>query len=75
MPVFVRPMMDDEINYRYGTGPKPPHLSGGSGWGPPRHLEPPIIPIKPPTPIVPLVSPLSGICTCYGTCICGHRRF
>lgn len=67
--VMPRIGMDDEINYRYGNGPKPPHMNRGE-WGPRRSEEKPLFPANP-------LSGLKKVCTCPSwqlTCTCGALR-
>ena len=62
--------VDDEINYRYGNGPKPPHMNGGT-WGARRSEEP----LVPTLPLDPLTS-IQKICTCPAwqlRCTCGAK--
>jgi hypothetical protein len=63
---MVRIGMDDEINYRYGTGPKPPHMTGTGDWGPTRAQEARIRALDLET----------GCCSCLPMlpCTCGRRK-
>jgi hypothetical protein len=66
--------MDDEINYLYGSGRRPPHMNGGV-WGPTRAEEAlrrqSVLRQDSPPATLPKLPDLRRLpCGCYRTCTC-----